>query len=697
MTKRLQKILATISAAVLAANAAFAQEETAPAETAGAEGVLESVESRGLDVSAAALASPENSTLITSDEISQTLANSVPEILTQLTTVRLVGYTGNPNDGQLAMRGFGENSQLRISVIVDGVRYNREDMNAVPWLQIPTANIESIEVLRGANSARYGNNAVAGVVKIKTKDVSDKDTLSISGMYGSYGTYDAQVYGSVARGDYFATVNARRFYTDGYRDFSESHANNYGATVGCFIDENNTFYIRGSYSDTYTEFPAATSYQQMLDNPRYANGKNFTYECSSYTISGTFEHDSARSKGFATFSFDSYERDILYPKSRYPVNDDQLMYAFASEFETEVARDLRLYAGLDWRYTTMALYNDAVKYLGRRIPGVEPPPGLSGKYLHYRALDADVERFDIGIKAGGIYEITEELSSDICARFDAANTAVDYTERKVNMRTKTAYISQQYDRDVWQKGGALTAALNYKIDKNSSAYLKFDQLFRYPSTDEIALYWGYSGADYIMFNPDLSPETGQNIELGYKYEGENLTVNASIYALFMQDEIMCLYTDTAAGTLVNDNAPDTLRLGADLYAKYDVGFGGTYAGASFVDARFTEGKFDGNFIPLVPWFNCFAGVFVRPIDRVVFAAQCNYATNQYSGSDMKNTERKMPEYVTLDLRLNIKCCDYAWLYMAAENVLDEHYALAAFGSYYPAMGRMLKIGLNLKF
>ena len=84
------------------------------------------------------------------------------------------------------MRGFGENSQLRVAVIVDGVRYNRIDMDSIPWLQIPMDNIASVEVMRGANSARYGNNAVAGVINVKTRDISKTDTLAVGGFYGSY-------------------------------------------------------------------------------------------------------------------------------------------------------------------------------------------------------------------------------------------------------------------------------------------------------------------------------------------------------------------------------------------------------------------------------------------------------------------------------------------------------------------------------
>ena len=167
------------------------------------------------------LSVPINTTFISAQEIEKSGTNSVPELLAQKTTVRALTFSSNPSDANLAMRGFSENSQLRIAVIVDGIRYNRADMANIPWQNIPMGNIKSVELLRGANSARYGNNAVAGIVKISTKDIAKKDALEVSGMVGSYGTYSANAFGSVAKDDYFATVNLRRFYTDGYRQHSE--------------------------------------------------------------------------------------------------------------------------------------------------------------------------------------------------------------------------------------------------------------------------------------------------------------------------------------------------------------------------------------------------------------------------------------------------------------------------------------------
>lgn len=91
------------------------------------------------------------------------------DILEKEANVRFRSVVGSNASGDLSMRGFGENSQTRVLIMVDGQKFNRPDMGAINWLQIPLSDIESVEVLRGPMSALYGAAAEAGVIKIKTR------------------------------------------------------------------------------------------------------------------------------------------------------------------------------------------------------------------------------------------------------------------------------------------------------------------------------------------------------------------------------------------------------------------------------------------------------------------------------------------------------------------------------------------------
>ena len=91
---------------------------------------------------------------------------SLPELLRSLGGVE-VAATGGA--GQLAgvfVRGSNANHVL---VLVDGVRINSATAGTTAFENIPLAQIERIEVLRGPASSLYGADAIGGVIQIFTK------------------------------------------------------------------------------------------------------------------------------------------------------------------------------------------------------------------------------------------------------------------------------------------------------------------------------------------------------------------------------------------------------------------------------------------------------------------------------------------------------------------------------------------------
>lgn len=84
------------------------------------------------------------------------------------------------------------NGDTRVLVMVDGRPMNWNhlvvsgDDNAVNIDQIPMANVERIEVVKGPSSSLYGEKAVAGVVNIITKKAQPGNITKLRAEYGSW-------------------------------------------------------------------------------------------------------------------------------------------------------------------------------------------------------------------------------------------------------------------------------------------------------------------------------------------------------------------------------------------------------------------------------------------------------------------------------------------------------------------------------
>jgi iron complex outermembrane receptor protein len=157
----------TLVAAVLAATAAYAAptNDLLNTQVKDAETILITATRTERSVQSI----PANPTVITSEDIRRGGFTSAPEALQKRAGLHVRNFSDNPGRASVDIRGFGENSQGRVLVLVNGRRINRPDLGPINWSQIPMGNIDRIEVVRGAQSALYGDYAVGGVINIITR------------------------------------------------------------------------------------------------------------------------------------------------------------------------------------------------------------------------------------------------------------------------------------------------------------------------------------------------------------------------------------------------------------------------------------------------------------------------------------------------------------------------------------------------
>ena len=120
--------------------------------------------------------------LITANDIKIADATNIQDLLTEQMPGLEFGYAMN-QETSLNMNGFGGNAVL---FLVDGERLAGETMDNVDYSRLNLDNVGRIEIVKGAASALYGANAVAGVVNIISRENSEPWTANVNTRYNSF-------------------------------------------------------------------------------------------------------------------------------------------------------------------------------------------------------------------------------------------------------------------------------------------------------------------------------------------------------------------------------------------------------------------------------------------------------------------------------------------------------------------------------
>ena len=167
---------------------------------------------------------PASVDVLDRDEVRDTnLRVNLSESLVRIPGLVVLNRQNYAQDLQISVRGFGARSTFGVRGVrlyVDGIPATMPDgQGQVSHFALNA--VDRIEVLRGPFSALYGNSS-GGVIAMTTRLESGPNELEVSGAAGSYDTWRAGVNVSGGTAPYAYAVDASRFSTDGYRDYSKA-------------------------------------------------------------------------------------------------------------------------------------------------------------------------------------------------------------------------------------------------------------------------------------------------------------------------------------------------------------------------------------------------------------------------------------------------------------------------------------------
>jgi len=120
-------------------------------------------------------------TVIDREEIERSQTTNVVDLLRRVAGVQVNNSGGPGKASAVYMRGANSGQTM---VLIDGVRVASSTVGSFEWAHLATADIERIEIVRGANSTLYGGDAMGGVIQIFTRK-GGKERGSGSVEYGS--------------------------------------------------------------------------------------------------------------------------------------------------------------------------------------------------------------------------------------------------------------------------------------------------------------------------------------------------------------------------------------------------------------------------------------------------------------------------------------------------------------------------------
>jgi len=159
-------------------------------------------------------------------EIAESKALNVTEFMnSQLQSVSLVDYNGNPFQQDLNFRGFTASPSIGtpqgISVYMDGVRINEAFGEVVNWDMIPMNALASLDLIPGSNPM-FGLNTLGGALALRTKDGFTDTHLRAQILGGAWGREQTQFSNGFNVGSFGLFTAYNHFQEDGWRDNSAS-------------------------------------------------------------------------------------------------------------------------------------------------------------------------------------------------------------------------------------------------------------------------------------------------------------------------------------------------------------------------------------------------------------------------------------------------------------------------------------------
>ncbi|MCX5785873.1 MAG: TonB-dependent receptor [Elusimicrobia bacterium] len=575
---------------------------------------------------------PQDFTVLDKNEVAEQRPATAADLLNYIPSV-LLRSAGKNSVGTVSMRGF---SSRRVAIVLDDVKIPADITGTVDVTNLPSENIQKVEVMPGAWSSVYGANAEGGVIHLLSGRLNPGTKTAEAGdEWESYGGRASFVKTGAASGPAEVFFTGRSAYSSGFQQNSASNKNSFTGRASYDFGGAGKISLKGFDTVSYNGLPTGTPVPiSGWDGKKEREANSLTDFQTGEVNLLSAGYDVSLGGGVRLSVNSSLGNNILDARQWY--------YGFLSRTLIKTRnRAASAKLSLPWDSVLGAEY-------GRDMLTSPTYGGHSMKTWGFYAQNIIRPAPGLEIMPGLRYDANEHYSNQLSPKL-----ALVYSP-----------------------------SFNWKFSAQSG------KAWQAPTFAD--LYDPYVPASDR--SPGLKPESSIHSQAGAQWNSDcGFYISATEFYSDVKNRIALNPVKNWAAY----NLDSAFNLGSESEAGYKSGAFRATLAYSWLLSKGRESSGAYKLLQFSPKrrFTALAGFKTGPAD--IFA-RAKYVSRQYTGLD--GTGIKLPPYFTADIYVT-RSFGAVELGAGADNILDRHYAETAdsYNGYFPQPGRTLKASLKISF
>jgi iron complex outermembrane receptor protein len=494
---------------------------------------------------------------VTTSDISLRSTGCEPGVVLSYTPSITVNADNGASTGYVYYRLRGID-QTRINVTLNGIPMNEPEDEGIYFNNFGgfLNAISNIQIIRGAGLSKPGVSSYGGSINFNSLEFSKKFSGYAEILNGSYNTL--QLSAGINTPNFF--VNVFKQSTDGFKDnsFNKSYSVFYGGKI---VKGHNEFKLYGFASNQKNGMAwLGAPLDSIKKNPRY--NSNFLGETDNFEYT---HNQLSWSKGYFkttvyyTWLAGYYDTDMSH---FYSFNKDAMLYRIRLQSNwvgTNINWAPRFKETWFWNFGVNAFTYSREHH------------GSYSKLYYIDNSFTDISYANTGIKNEVSPYAKMELKwfpwtiyGDIQYRYSMFKYDTLFVP---NGSSESVMSNQTWKFLNWSAG------VSCRVNWYTNVYYGIGVTHREPTRYDM-----FNGNDFIGYNAFddtlknivniRKPETAINNELGFKYEKDNIVVNANIYYMKFKNEFVFNGIIGDNSLMLHETVKSSIRSGVEIDAKY---------------------------------------------------------------------------------------------------------------------------------